>query len=176
MKSKTEKDTKKKTVRQGIKQENERLKKCLDEERSRSTNYLERLKYLQADFENHIKRIQIETNEEIKRGNERLILSIIPIIDDLEKAIELGKEDNDTPLQEGVRLVLQNLKQTLKGEGLLEIKTINEIFHPSWHEAVSRMIDMSKPEGLIVRELRKGYILNDRVIRPSLVEVVGHSE
>lgn len=155
------------------KKEIEALKRALEEERRNSTLYLERLKYLQAEFENHLKRIERETEEKIKRSNERMIIRLLPIIDDLEKALEQGRSLNSSsPLLEGVEMVLKNMLTMLREEGLEEIKAVGDIFDPSRHEAVSQVSNPNLKDGVIVRELRKGYMLNGRLLRPSLVEVV----
>lgn len=147
----------------------------LEEECTRSADYIKRLKYLQADFENHLKRVKKDSEESIKRANEQLILKIIPIINDLEKAVEIERNvHHNKNLLEGVEMVLKKIVKVCKEEGLEEIKAIGEIFHPSKHEAISQTFLSNKPEGLIVKEFRKGYIFKDRVLRPSLVEVVGH--
>ncbi|MGC8848963.1 MAG: nucleotide exchange factor GrpE [Candidatus Bathyarchaeia archaeon] len=151
----------------------EELRKALEEERRLSARYLERLKYLQADFENHLKRIESEARDRIKRGNEHLIIRLLPVIDDLEKALEHGRSPSSRDdIVEGVNMILRNMLAILREEGLEEIKAVGDIFDPSKHEAVSQVSDPSLKDGLVVRELRKGYMLNGRLLRPSLVEVV----
>ena len=169
----SDKVTKKKSKKTRKELENLRMK--LKEECNRSADYLKRLKYLQADFENHLKRVKKDSEENIRRANEQLILKIIPIINDLEKAVEMGRNDyHNNNLLEGVKMVLKKIEKVCKEEGLEEIQAIGDMFHPSKHEAVSQVFVSNKPEGFIVKEFRKGYIFKDRVIRPSLVEVVGH--
>lgn len=155
------------------KREIEELRKALEEERRLSARYLERLKYLQADFENHLKRIENEARDRIKRGNEQLIIRLLPVIDDLEKALEHGRSPGSRDdLVEGVSMILRNMLAVLREEGLEEIKAVGGAFDPSKHEAVSQVSDPSLKDGIVVRELRKGYMLNGRLLRPSLVEVV----
>jgi molecular chaperone GrpE len=153
--------------------EMEELRKALEEERRLSAHYLERLKYLQADFENHLKRIENEARERIKRGNEHLILRLLPVIDDLEKALEHGRSsDSKDNLLEGVEMILRNMLTILRDEGLEEIKAMGDFFDPSRHEAISQVPNPGLRDGVIVREFRKGYMLNGHLLRPSLVEVV----
>ncbi|MEM2122028.1 MAG: nucleotide exchange factor GrpE [Candidatus Bathyarchaeia archaeon] len=155
------------------KREMEELKKALEEERRLSARYLERLRYLQADFENHLKRIENEARDRIRRSNEQLILRLLPVIDDLEKAVEHGMNSNSKDdLLEGVEMILRNMLAILRGEGLEEIKATGSVFDPSRHEAISQVSNPGLEDGVIVRELRKGYMLKGRLLRPSLVEVV----
>ncbi|NWG08922.1 MAG: nucleotide exchange factor GrpE [Nitrososphaerales archaeon] len=157
-----------------IKLENEidELKKALKEEHNRAEEYLNRLKYLQADFENFQKRVNREIFDLVKYGNERLIVKLLSVIDDLERAIKSGKEsDGKEALLNGIRIVLKELMDILKKEGLDQIDTIGKSFDPNLHEAIEYVETKDCPENTIVEEIRKGYLLNERLIRPSMVKV-----
>ncbi|MEM2902482.1 MAG: nucleotide exchange factor GrpE [Candidatus Bathyarchaeia archaeon] len=146
------------------------LRDSLEKERKRSEEYLIQIKYLQADFDNYSKRLKKDLEEQVKRGSERLIVKLLPILDDLERAVETsGGEDN--PLRDGVKMILKRLKDTLSEEGLSEIDALGKQFDPLKHEAVGEIITSEHPEGVILKVLRRGYIFDGRVLRPSLVEV-----
>lgn len=148
----------------------EKLREALDEERERSQEYLSQIKYLQADFDNYSKRLKRDVEERVREGNEQLISELLPIIDDLEKAIEVS-ECEHSPLQDGVKIILKQLKNILSEESLSEIEALGKSFDPTKHEAMGQIETSEYPEGVVVKVLRKGYIIDGRVLRPSLVEV-----
>jgi len=161
-----------KPVEKSIENELEELRKALKEERDRAEDYLNRLKYLQADFENFQKRANREMLELVKYGNERLIVKLLNVVDDLERAIKSGKETNSKEaLMDGVELILKELKEILRKEGLEEINAIGKSFDPNLHEAVAHVQTKDHPDNTVIEEIRKGYLLNGRLIRPSIVKV-----
>ncbi len=156
----------------GPKDEARVLEERLEKERARAEEYLNHMKYLQAEFENYIKRMEKERAELMRRGKEELIVRLVPILDDLGRALDAGRGDGDNKsLMEGLEMVFRNLKEVMGSEGLSEIDALGKPFDPSLHEAVSKCETSDYPENMVVKELRKGYLLNGRVIRPSLVEV-----
>jgi len=146
------------------------LKKELEKEREKAEDYLNRLRYLQADFENYRKRVEKQIYETTQYGNRRLILELLPILDELECAVEVGKKSSDKVFLEGVEMTLKKLHSVLEKEGVSEIKAIGESFDPNKHEAVL-WVQMEGKDGIVLEEIRKGYVLKDMVIRPSLVKV-----
>ena len=161
-----------KPVEKPLENELDELRKALKEEHDRAEDYLIRLKYLQADFENFQKRVNREMLDLVKYGNERLIVKLLNVIDDLERAIKSGKEtDSKEALIEGVEMVLKELKEILRKEGLEEINAIGKNFDPNLHEAVAHIQTKDHPANTIIEEIRKGYLLNGRLIRPSMVKV-----
>lgn len=150
----------------------DRLKKELEQEKSKSQDYLNRLKYLQADFENYRKRIERNLTEQIQFGNERLIRNLLSIMDELELAFEACKKTQDTKnVAKGIEMVAENFKEILRNEGLEAIEVIGKIYDASKHEAVVNVVDNTKPEGTIIEEIRKGFMFKGKVIRPSMVKV-----
>jgi len=126
----------------------------------------------QAEMENIKKRSAKEKEEWIKYSTETLIKEILPVMDNLEKAV--SHSQNNTTLEsikEGVQLTLKGLKDTLTKAGLEEVPAEGEPFDPNFHHAVSEMGDESKDPGIILQELQKGYRLHQRLIRPALVVV-----
>ena len=150
----------------------ETLKTALKAEQEKANDYLNRLKYLQADFENFQKRMQKEMDEIIHYGNQSLICELLTIIDELEYAIEAGKSSNDKKaITEGVEMILKKMYETLRREGLSRIDAVGKPFDPSKHDAVAKVPTKDYKEGTIVEEVRKGFMLKGKVIRPSLVKV-----
>lgn len=128
----------------------------------------------QAEIENIRKRHEREKQDWRKFANETLIKNILPSLDNLEKALEhAGNENAIQALKEGVKLTLQGLKDALFKSGVVEVRARGEAFDPCYHEAVSQVQDDQTEPGTIVEELQKGYLLNDRLLRPSVVVVSG---
>lgn len=148
------------------------IKRELKEERSRADNHLNKLKYLQAEFENYQKRTKKEIEDSIKYENEKLILKFIEVYDELELAAEAGRKSRSSKLMiEGINMVITKFKEIFDKEGLCKIEAIGKSFDPNLHEAVAQVLTEEYPDNTIIEELKKGYTLHDRVIRPSVVSV-----
>ena len=139
---------------------------ALEAERDERVNDLKRVA---ADFENYRKRVARDQESLVARAHERLVTELLPVLDDLERALAAAEEHEEAKLEEGVRLVHRSLRDALTREGLAEIET-NGRFDPHVHEAL-----LSQPseaeEGSVLEVLQKGYRLGDRVIRPARVIV-----
>ncbi len=128
-----------------------------------------RLQRLAAEFDNFRKRNARENAALAERANERLVKELIPILDDLGRALEAASEHEEAKLEEGVRLVHRSLADVLRKEGLAEIET-NGKFDPHVHEALlSQPSDVE--EGSVIEVVQKGYKLGDKVLRPARVVV-----
>jgi len=129
----------------------------------------DRLLRLAADFENYKKRAARERQEYVAHANERLIGELLPILDDLERALSAAEEHQEAQLEEGVRLVHRSLASLLERHGVTPIST-EGMFDPHVHEAL-----LSQPseadEGAVIDVVQKGYKLGDRVVRPARVVV-----
>ena len=153
-------------------EELDKLKKELEQEKNRAQDYLNRLKYLQADFENYRKRVERDFKEQVQFGNERLVKKLLTVMDELELAIEACKKTrNKKPVVKGIEMVSRNLKETLKNEGLENIEALGKTYDPTKHEAVANAPDDTKPQGTVIEEIRKGFMFRGKVIRPSMVKV-----
>jgi len=155
------------------------IEKALMKECEKSKEYLNRLMYLQADFENYRKRVEKEIYEAAQRTNEKLIVNLLGIIDELEIAIQSGKKtDNMEAVINGVEMVLKKLYVTLEHEGLKKIDALGKPYDPSRHEVVLKTPTSEHEEGTVIEEVRKGFMLKDKVIRPSLVKIAltSHAE
>jgi len=131
----------------------------------------DRLQRLAAEFDNFRKRSAREQAAFSERANERLVKELIPVLDDLGRALEAAEKHEEAKLEDGVRLVHRALATLLAKEGLAEIET-NGKFDPHVHEAL-----LSQPsdaeEGSVIEVVQKGYTLGDRVVRPARVVVAG---
>ena len=143
------------------------------EENSEVNNELEemtdRYKRLLAEFENYKKRSQKERESLYNMITGDVLTSILPVMDNLEKAAAVKTED--TSYQEGVKLVVKQFSDVLKKFGVEEIETVGKRFDPELHDAVSHIDDPNKGEQEIVEEYRKGYKIGTKVIRHSMVIV-----
>ncbi len=125
-----------------------------------------------AEMENMKKRAAKEREDWHKYANETLIKDLLPVIDNLEKAIAHScDQDVFHALREGVELTLKGLMDCLARSGLKEVEAEGVPFDPSFHEAVSELEDNQVESGIVLKELQKGYVLNGRLIRPSMVVV-----
>ena len=142
--------------------------KLTEVERERD-EYLNALKRVAADFENYRKRVARDQEGLAARAHERLVKELLPVLDDLERALEAAAEHEEAKLEEGVRLVHRELVEALAREGLVEVETDGK-FDPHVHEAL-----LSQPseeeDGAVIEVLQKGYRLGDRVLRPARVVV-----
>jgi molecular chaperone GrpE len=149
------------------------LQKLLDAEKKRSEDYLTRLKYLQADFENLKKRSDRQIEEAKKYCTERLVIQLLDVQDELEIALKTAQSANSAqPLIEGVQMTLKKLRKVLEQEGVSPIECEEgKTFNPSYHYAVAAAERDDVEECVVVEEVRKGYKMKDKVIRPSIVKV-----
>jgi molecular chaperone GrpE len=150
----------------------DKAQKLIDQERTRGEDYLTRLRYLQADFENYRKRVDREIRDIEEFSTSSLIRKLLPVLDDLELATaSAGKDTSSKGFLEGVTMVQKNLAGVLESEGLKAIDAVGKPFNPELHEAVERVDGKSNRQDTVVGEIRKGYILKDKVLRPSMVRV-----
>jgi molecular chaperone GrpE len=125
---------------------------------------------LAADFDNYRKRVAREHSELTARANERLVNELLPVLDDLERALEAAAEHEEAKLEEGVQLVHRSLASLLERHGLKEIET-EGAFDPHVHEALLAQPAEGAEEGSVLQVLQKGYRLGDKVLRPARVIV-----
>ena len=147
------------------------IKKIKGLEEEVKQNY-DRYLRAQAEIDNIIKRNKKDKEEWIKYSNETLIKDLLQVIDNLENALNhSANEDSFNALIEGVELTLKGLKDTLAKSGLEEVRTLGEDFDPCFHHAVQEAVSESVEKGKILQEFQKGYTLNQRLIRPSMVVI-----
>lgn len=148
------------------------IQKQLDAEKQRSEEYLNRLKYLQADFENLRKRCDRQVEETKNYVTERIMLDLLDVVDELELAVRTGETSHDVKLLvEGVQMTLKKFRKVLEREGVSAIKCEGQVFDPIKHTAIEK-VEREGVKGCIVgEEVRKGYMIKGKVIRPSAVKV-----
>jgi molecular chaperone GrpE len=132
--------------------------------------YLDSLQRLKAEFDNYRKRTAREQQAFAARANESLVKELLPILDDLERALEAAEQHEEAELEEGVRLVHRSLAEALRKHGLELIETDGP-FDPHVHEALVAQPAEGAEPGSVVQVLQKGYRLGDRVLRPARVVV-----
>ena len=125
---------------------------------------------LAADFDNYRKRVAREQVEWTSRANERLLNELLPVLDDLERALEAAAEHEEAKLEEGVRLVHRSLLGLVERHGLSEIEA-EGAFDPHVHEALLAQPGEGAEQGAVLQVLQKGYRLGDKVLRPARVIV-----
>ncbi len=147
----------------------ETLKAQLEEERKRAEGYMASWQRAAADFQNYKRRTEQERQDVALLANASLIINILPILDDLERALRTV-ESHIAGLTwvDGIRLIYRKLQAILEAAGVKEIKTEGQDFDPRYHEAT---MQAEGEEGKVVGEVQRGYMLGDRVLRPAMVIV-----
>jgi molecular chaperone GrpE len=145
----------------------EELKRLNAEVREMNDKYLR----LYAEFENYKKRVNKDKEELVKYGNENILYDLLPVIDNLELALQHASNDVSSGLVQGVEITLKELRKTLEKFGLSPIEAPGKPFDPLVHHAMTQVERDDVEENTIVEEYRKGYRLRDKVLRPSLVAV-----
>lgn len=149
------------------------LKQALTEAKEEAEKYLSNWQRAEADFSNYKKRIEQERCDLVNSANAILILDLIPVLDDLERAFtSLPPKLAELTWVDGVRLVHRKLQAILGAQGLVEIDAMGQPFDPCLHEAVAYQ---NGDEGIVIDEAQKGYKLKDKVLRPTLA-VVGNGQ
>ena len=131
--------------------------------------YLADLKRVAAEFDNFRKRVARDQEAQAARAHEKLVKELLPVLDDLERALVAAEEHEEAKLEEGVRLVHRELRSALGKEGLVEIET-DGTFDPHVHEALLTQ-PSEQADGTILEVIQKGYRLGDRVLRPARVVI-----
>jgi molecular chaperone GrpE len=131
--------------------------------------HLDDLKRVAAEFDNYRKRVARDQQSLAARAHQRLVKELLPVLDDLERALEAAAQHEEAKLEEGVRLVHRELVEALAREGLVEVETDGQ-FDPHVHEALVSQ-PSEQEDGSVIEVLQKGYRLGDRVLRPARVVV-----
>ncbi len=146
----------------------EALAARVEEHKALNDKYLR----LAAEFENYKRLMQRDQRDQIKFGNEQLLKELLPVIDNMERAIKAAREnDGNSALVEGVDLTLKQLAGVLTKFGVQPVETVGLAFDPSTHQAVAHIPSETVPSNHVVDEFQKGYRLHDRILRASMVSV-----
>jgi molecular chaperone GrpE len=125
-----------------------------------------------ADMDNLRKRMTRDQSEALKYAHEKLFIDVIPVVDNLERAVlHAGEKKDFDALIEGLNLTLKEFLGVLEKFGVQPLESVGKSFDPALHHAVSQVLSETVDEGVVVEELRRGYVYNDRTIRPALVSV-----
>ena len=150
------------------------VEEALKAEKLRSEDYLNRLKYMQADFENFKRRCDREIEQIKNHSNERLVIQLLEIVDELELAIKVGTsiEASQKSLIDGVEMTLKKLRKLLEQEGVIEVDCVEgKMFDPASANAALTEEREDYEDCTVLQIIRKGYSMKGRVIRPSVVKV-----
>ncbi|HET9550165.1 MAG TPA: nucleotide exchange factor GrpE [Candidatus Binatia bacterium] len=148
------------------------LRQQLETKETEAKNYYERLLRQAAELENYKKRSARERDDAIRYANESLLKDLLPVVDNLERAIaHASGGGNGKPLVEGVEMVLRGLADVLAKHGAMPILAQGQPFDPTKHEAMTQVETDDHEPNSVVEELHKGYMLRDRLLRPALVSV-----
>ncbi len=160
-------------IKEEAKEEGEKVEVKEDEEQKGEENKIEELTNqllrLQADFVNYKNRVEKEKDRIYSNATEELITELLPVLDNFERALESVEEKDG--FYEGVKMIYDQILKVLNDKGLEEIDCLGKEFDPNYHHAVFAEDVEGKEEGTILEVLQKGYLLNDKVIRPSMVKV-----
>lgn len=143
----------------------EELKKKLEEEEERGLR-------ARADFENFRRRSNLDREAAEKYRSQKLLTDILPVLDNFERALQMEtKTDEGASILKGMEMVYRSLITAVETEGLSAIEAEGKEFDPNFHQAVMQENDETKPSGIVLAELQKGYMLKDRILRPTMVKV-----
>jgi molecular chaperone GrpE len=129
----------------------------------------------QADFENFRKRTERDRQEEGRRGVERLILDLIPVLDAFDRALQAHDDPAYEEYRKGITLIRKQLWDSIAKHGVQRIEAAGKIFDPHQHQAIERLESEEYPDGFIVAVFQDGYMFHGRVLRPAIVRVAVHS-
>jgi molecular chaperone GrpE len=146
------------------------LEARLAEVEAKRDEYLDLAQRVQADFENFRKRAAREQERLVAHAHERLVKELLPVLDDLERALEAAERHEEAQLVDGVRLVERSLRNALEKEGLREIET-DGAFDPHIHEALLSQVREGAEPGSVVEVVQRGYRMGGKVVRPARVIV-----
>ena len=148
------------------------VKEELRKAKESSDNNLNKLKYMVADFDNYRKQMDKQVASKIDESKAELMLRFLNIRDDYVRAVEIAKQSKaELVVVEGLEGILKNFDHLLKSEGVIDIETLETPFDPNVHDAISFSYRDDLPESTVTDEIRKGYMLDNKVLRPSLVEI-----
>ena len=142
--------------------------------RAEKQDLLQTLVRRQADFENYRKRIERDRHEEGRRGVERLMLDLIPVLDGFDRALQAHDDPAYEEYRKGMMLIRKQLWDALARHGLERIDAAGKIFDPHFHQAIERAESNEYPDGYILHVFQDGYMFHGRVLRPAIVRVVVH--
>jgi molecular chaperone GrpE len=152
-------------------EEIQELRRALDSVREEKDKLFDRLQRVYADYANFQKRVPKNIADSVAYEKERFIRLFLPVLDNLEHTVKAHAAESKDPLVRGVEITYGQMLDILKSQGITQIQAAGEKFDPQRHEAMLRRSEPDKEDDLILEEVQKGYMLNDRILRPSRVVV-----
>lgn len=148
------------------------LREDLRDARESAENNLSKLRYMMADFDNYRKQTEKQLSSKVEASKAEILLKFLNIRDDYLRALEMvSQSKSEAVIIEGLQGILKNFDNLLNSEGVLEIESVGTPFDPNIHDAINFTYSDDVPENTVTNEIRKGYMLNNKVLRPTLVEI-----
>ena len=149
------------------------LAQQLEQAEQKANENYDQLLRVSAEFDNYKKRTAREMQDVVKYANEKLVKELLTVVDNLERAIEsaAGRYDESDPLIQGVHLTLSETLKILERHKVKPVTSLGEPFDPNYHQAMMQEEAADQPPNTVVKELQKGYLIHDRLLRPALVAV-----
>jgi molecular chaperone GrpE len=147
------------------------LEALLKGKTKREETYLNQLKYARADLENLQKNMEKRIDARVTKEKERLIMQILLVAEELDLAVEEARKDANINMLEAIEMVKRKLWNVLRSEGLSPIDCLGKPFDPHLHEAVLEIETLDQPEGTVIEEVKKGYLIREKLLKPSMVKV-----
>jgi len=159
------------------KDELETLRAELEKAQAQAAEYLDGWQRARAEFANYKKRMEAEWEEFRRTSNEALLLKLLPVVDDFERAFQTLPDDlKGKPWVDGIAMILRKLQAVLESENVTPIEAEGQPFDPQWHEAVMQEETTEHPDGYVIEEMQRGYRLGERVLRPTMVKVASNEK
>ena len=154
----------------------ETLRAELEQAQAQAAEYLDGWQRARAEFANFKKRVEAERQELRRTSTEALLLKLLPVVDDFERAFQtLPEESADEAWVGGFRMIFRKLEALLESEDVTPIEAVGHPFDPLWHQALLQEETDEHHDGYVIEEMQRGYRLGDRVLRPSMVKVASNS-
>ena len=150
--------------------------RTLEEERQRSAELLEKLQRLKADFENYKKRMETRFTEVTKFASEGILLKMLDVYDNILRSFDVDFSKDPNSIKEGIVAIEKQMSKIFDQEEVRPIKSLGEQFDPYYQHAIGTEYDSKKPDGEIVKEFQKGFMIREKVLRPALVCVNRHED
>ena len=148
------------------------LREDLRDARETAENNLSKLRYMMADFDNYRKQTEKQLSSKVEASKAEILLKFLNIRDDYLRALEMvSQSKSEAVIIEGLQGILKNFDNLLNSEGVIEIESVGTPFDPNIHDAINFTYSDDVPENTVTNEIRKGYMLNNKVLRPTLVEI-----
>lgn len=147
----------------------EEVKEGASDEDEKYKNLMDKFMRLQADFSNYKRRTETQKSEFVELGVKKIVNDLLPVIDNFERAMDsIGDKDST---YDGIRMIKDQLTDVLKNEGIVEMKALGEEFDPMYHHAVLTEDSDEYESGYVIEVLQKGYLIDDKTLRPAMVKV-----